>query len=279
MSFLSNRPSASSLRPQPQPEQRRPRLRVLLWASTALFAMALTQLMWGKILSLHAVLILGTLAGNVGVGLLAKNVDRIHVPTVRPTAALVLLGVVGGASLGLAGAGLTGLIADVFTQWIAETPYQSAWDTLIADRESMFERVLLLDRKALIPIVFLAIAVTPGLSEEFFFRGVLQSLAAPLPMLRRCLFIGVVFGVIHFDVVGLVPLILLGTLFALVREWTGSWVVPAVMHITFNALNALVLARFEGLDAQVLPLFIVGTLASTVLLFVLHRAATAAART
>lgn len=269
MSNLPTEPMYGDRMPAPVPT--RPRLRVAMWVSGALVAMVVAQLVLGKVVSLHAMVMLGTLAGNVGIGLLAKSIDRVDVPFHRPTVTLATLGVVAGLVLGVAGAGMTGLMSELVTALVEGTEAQSIWETLLADRETVFNDILLLDRPLLIPVVFLVIAVTPGIAEEFFFRGVMQSLLASLPAIRRCLFIGIVFGLIHFDPVGTLPLIVLGTLFALVREWTGSWIVPAIMHISFNALNALVLVRLDGFDANSGVFFVVGTLVSIPVMVWLRR--------
>lgn len=92
------------------------------------------------------------------------------------------------------------------------------------------------------------IALLSGLSEEVFFRGVLQPWiglwAATL-----------IFGAVHF-----VPhrayrpwaffALVAGVGFGFLLEWTGSLLAPIVAHITVNGLNLLVIVRGKPQPAQ-----------------------------
>ena len=98
----------------------------------------------------------------------------------------------------------------------------------------------------------MVIVVAP-IAEEFFFRGFFyRALRNRFPILLAALFDGLLFGLIHFagdGVDGLLilpPLALLGFIFCLVYEKTGS-IYPVIgMHAFNNALAYAVLAEDEG---------------------------------
>lgn len=89
-------------------------------------------------------------------------------------------------------------------------------------------------------IVFLA-----PLSEEICFRGMLfGGLRNRLPMWAAALATGAIFGALHYSTgLSAVPsLIVLGAIFAVVYERTGSIWPPIIMHVANNALALAVLS-------------------------------------
>ncbi len=89
-------------------------------------------------------------------------------------------------------------------------------------------------------IVFLA-----PLSEEICFRGmVFGGLRTRLPMWAAALGAGVIFGALHYSTgLSAVPsLIVLGAIFAVVYEKTGSIWPPIIMHVANNAFALAVLS-------------------------------------
>lgn len=97
----------------------------------------------------------------------------------------------------------------------------------------------------------MVIVVAP-IAEEFFFRGFFyRALRNRFPIALAALFNGLLFGSVHFSGFGeelliLPPLALLGVIFCLVYEKTGS-IYPVIgMHAFNNALAYAVLARDEG---------------------------------
>jgi membrane protease YdiL (CAAX protease family) len=89
---------------------------------------------------------------------------------------------------------------------------------------------------------FMVICVAP-VAEEFFFRGFFyRALRTRWPMLGAAAIDGLLFGVIHYDFSGaealliLPPLALLGFIFCVVYERTGSIYPVIVMHAVNNAI-------------------------------------------
>ena len=95
-----------------------------------------------------------------------------------------------------------------------------------------------------IPIILLAVVIAP-VAEEVAFRGYLYGVikryfgAVPALVLS-----GILFALIHLNLPSFFPLLVLGWVFALAYELSGSLLVPMTMHALFNALN-LILALVE----------------------------------
>jgi len=87
-----------------------------------------------------------------------------------------------------------------------------------------------------------AVALMPA-AEELFFRGMLLPLAATHARLSIAVcFVSVLFAVVHWHLPSLVPLFLIAVAFSLGYLYSGSIMVPIVMHAAFNAVNlALIL--------------------------------------
>ena len=89
----------------------------------------------------------------------------------------------------------------------------------------------------LVAIAVSAIIIAP-IAEELIFRGYLY------PVVKRftdrwfaSIFSGVFFGVIHFNVMGLPILALMGFILAVIYEKSGSLWVPIGCHAAFNATS------------------------------------------
>ena len=103
-------------------------------------------------------------------------------------------------------------------------------------------------------LVVFAIVLFAPIAEELFFRGIVFN-AWRREASRRWAYIGsaALFAVIHFQLVSLVPIFLLGLALAWVYERTRSLLAPIAMHATVNGLSvALALAvRFGGIELPV----------------------------
>jgi membrane protease YdiL (CAAX protease family) len=104
-------------------------------------------------------------------------------------------------------------------------------------------------------------------AEEFFFRGFFyRALRTRFGIMAAAAIDGLVFGVIHFDFSGadalliLPPLALLGFLFCLVYERTGSLYPVIALHAINNALAYGVQADGWAVSAVVLPIVLVACL-------------------
>ncbi len=90
-------------------------------------------------------------------------------------------------------------------------------------------------------------AIVAPVAEEFFFRGmVFRSLANGIGVAGGAIVSGLVFGAMHIDsldqdrLLQVVPLALLGVLFALLYAWSGTLYSTIALHATNNSLAVIV---------------------------------------
>ena len=109
---------------------------------------------------------------------------------------------------------------------------------------------------------FMVIAVAPA-AEEFFFRGFFyRALRTRFSLIAAAVIDGAVFGVIHFDFSGadalliLPPLAILGFLFCLVYEKTGSLYPTIALHAVNNSIAFAVQADGGAVSAVFGPLVV-----------------------
>lgn len=83
-------------------------------------------------------------------------------------------------------------------------------------------------------------AVIPAISEEFLFRGFGQRALEENNSVRYSVFItGIIFGIIHFNFINLVPLILIGIFLGYLAYTSKSILVPIFIHFLNNAVSIL----------------------------------------
>lgn len=88
--------------------------------------------------------------------------------------------------------------------------------------------------------MILLVCIATAVGEELMFRGSLLNifLRTDTPRWITALLIGFIFALIHFDIYGLLPRWILGTLFVYLVYWSGSiW--PSILAHTLNNLIAL----------------------------------------
>jgi uncharacterized protein len=129
-------------------------------------------------------------------------------------------------------------------------PFPAGLATRIREMEESARRMQLLmlaDRSiGNLLINILLIGVLAGVSEEFFFRGVVQRI---LIRTFRSPWAGIVvtaafFSFFHFEFYGFVPRLILGILLGAAYWYSGSIWVPVVAHALFNSIQ-LVAAWFH----------------------------------
>lgn len=104
-----------------------------------------------------------------------------------------------------------------------------------------------------VPVGFLVIAVTPAICEELVYRGVLYR------GYRRCgkwvaiVLTAVLFGLMHTNLNQLCYAVVLGLLFALVNEITGSVLPSVFLHLYINGRSVAVVYRWmkeKGVNSE-----------------------------
>ncbi|ABG57649.1 CPBP family intramembrane glutamic endopeptidase [Cytophaga hutchinsonii] len=94
---------------------------------------------------------------------------------------------------------------------------------------------------------FLALAVMPAIGEEIIFRGFFQrELIQQTKNIHLSVWIAAfLFSFIHFQFLGFFPRVLLGALLGYMYVWSGSLLVPILMHFTNNALTLFLLIIYK----------------------------------
>ena len=94
-------------------------------------------------------------------------------------------------------------------------------------------------------LVAMAIGVAPFV-EELLFRGIALPLISKHTRIRPavCL-VSVLFAFMHFHVPSIVPLFIIATAFSLAYLYTGTIVVPIVMHTLFNGISLAALILLQ----------------------------------
>ena len=111
---------------------------------------------------------------------------------------------------------------------------------------ALYDQVL----KGMSPIsVIITVVVVPAICEELIFRGFffkrLTSVVKPFPAM---LVSGVIFGAAHFDLYKLLPVSIMGVVFAYIAYKTGSFFMTALLHMVNNAVS--VVALYRGGNAE-----------------------------
>lgn len=106
---------------------------------------------------------------------------------------------------------------------------------------AILERVMTFNEGPIgLALALLAIAFAAGVGEELIFRGILQGRV--LGGLNHHLAIWVaatVFSLIHFELAGFLPRLLLGAVLGYVFHWSGSLLLAMVLHMLFNGSQVI----------------------------------------
>lgn len=221
---------------------------VFAWAGVGIVMIVAVSLLFSSFLSLHGRMFFATVIGNLGVGWLAMQIKGLRVPYGDISARHVGVAIAGAVALAIAASGLTGMIVE-WVLALAEGTGAEAWLAKMSEeRERSYKSILLVEHARYIPVVLITVALAPGICEEFFFRGALYEFVRGMSPTTRIGLISFVFALVHFDIYGFIPLLIVGGVFTWLRHVTGGWLVPAVAHVSFNAFNGVVLPRLVDTD-------------------------------
>ncbi len=94
-------------------------------------------------------------------------------------------------------------------------------------------------------LVFMAIV--PAITEEFFFRGVLQRILINMTRMRwmSVIFTAIIFSAIHFEIMGFAPRIALGFILGAIYLITGNLWLPILAHIINNGMLVIAFYLFQ----------------------------------
>jgi membrane protease YdiL (CAAX protease family) len=141
------------------------------------------------------------------------------------------------------------IVDTVIIQWnknLVLPSFLNEFETWAKAKELELERVtkLLVEFASPQEFIFglLVIAILAGITEEFFFRGLLQTeLTRAFRQPHVAIWItAIAFSAIHMQFYGFVPRMLLGALFGYLYLWSGNLWVPITAHIVNNAFSVVV---------------------------------------
>jgi len=94
-------------------------------------------------------------------------------------------------------------------------------------------------------------AMIPAISEEFFFRGLIQkSFEQELKVTNSIIFTALLFAVIHLNLVDLIPLIAIGIYLGLLAYKTQNIWVPVIAHFSNNFIAVIILYNKSLIDIE-----------------------------
>jgi membrane protease YdiL (CAAX protease family) len=122
-------------------------------------------------------------------------------------------------------------------KWGLPTPPQQAVTLLKASDTPAWMRLFLIGTATL----------TAPILEETIFRGILlPAVLKTRSAWSAIAIVSLLFAVAHMNVTSLPPLLLLGSLLAIAYIRTGSLLVPITMHVTFNAIQILIILQMPA---------------------------------
>ncbi len=118
--------------------------------------------------------------------------------------------------------------------------------------EEMFRTLVSAHGAYELMVVVLVVGITPAIVEELLFRGLVQSsFERRMKPTRAAIWTGVIFGLFHFNPFALIPLIVLGCFFGILRMRSKSIVIAMTVHFLNNGL-AVVVSFFQMDDKMVI---------------------------
>ncbi len=94
-------------------------------------------------------------------------------------------------------------------------------------------------------------AMIPAISEEFFFRGLIQkSFEQELKVTDSIIFTALLFAAIHLNLVDLIPLIAIGIYLGLLAYKTQNIWVPVIAHFSNNFIAVIILYNKSLIDIE-----------------------------
>ncbi|MBP1638266.1 MAG: Abortive infection protein [Bacteroidetes bacterium] len=84
-------------------------------------------------------------------------------------------------------------------------------------------------------------AAFPAFCEEIYFRGALLNIFSDQKNKNTAIWVvAIIFSLIHFQMYGFIPRMILGALLGYLLVWSGNLWVPVIAHFTNNALAVLI---------------------------------------
>ncbi|MDA0987041.1 MAG: CPBP family intramembrane metalloprotease [Bacteroidetes bacterium] len=159
---------------------------------------------------------------------------------------------------------------------------KNIFDVIDKAFEGIYRQLIIANSIPELFYVLFVVALVPGICEEVLFRGLfLKNLLITKTTSDSIIFSGVIFALLHFNPIALLPLIFLGMYLGFLLIRTKSIFIPIIAHVTNNAVTTLKVyfnpelikqnsTSFNTTDGNELSLIIVIVIASIIFYF-LHK--------
>ena len=147
-------------------------------------------------------------------------------------------------------------VLEIYLFFQDRIPFPEEIKKVIEPMQKMIEEMfrILVSAKNVPELLFvvLVVGVTPAIVEELLFRGLIQSsFERRMKPFKAAVWTGVIFGAFHFNPFALVPLVVLGAFFGILRMRSQSMILPMTVHFLNNAL-AVVVSFFQMDDKMLI---------------------------
>ncbi len=194
---------------------------------------------------------------------------------VKPLSILSLLFIVISFSIGLS----------VIIEWNQNIHFPDflksfeSWARLKEDELALLTKDLTqFDSVGYFLLALLVIGVVAGITEEYLFRGILQTqLLRWTKNHHAAIWISaILFSAFHVQFFGFVPRVMLGALFGYLYVWSGNLIVPIVAHFINNGLQVvamylyqqgIITMEMDSPEAAPWPAVFIGTLIFSALIY------------
>jgi hypothetical protein len=123
-----------------------------------------------------------------------------------------------------------------------------------ADTSELLQKVLTFESPQALVLAFLAIAVAAGVGEEIIFRGILQGRVFKSLNHHLAIWLaGAIFSLIHLELAGFLPRMVLGAILGYAFYWSGSLLLPILIHICFNGIQVIAAYTTGEFQADTTP--------------------------
>lgn len=124
--------------------------------------------------------------------------------------------------------------------------------------EIVTRKILMAEDFSIVLLNLGLIAVLPALSEEIYFRGIIQNFFKKWGIHWSIWIAAIVFSAVHMQFLGFIPRMLFGAVFGYLFVWTGNLWYPIIAHFVNNSMAVLFFSP-DGEKDYILDLNKIGT--------------------
>ena len=149
----------------------------------------------------------------------------------------------------LVGISLIEIGSDIIIRTMLPTYIVSIYDTTLQSYSNTINIMLLNNSNSVLEfaIISFCFAITPAVCEEVFFRGYLmQNIEQKNSIRKAIIFSALIFALIHFNIIGIIPIFIIGLCLGYLFYRTGSIIPPMILHFINNFLVILSVNYYYG---------------------------------